>query len=66
MRRLMLRLIPFALAVAAGAGADTYVRAPEHPGATQCFCATWKCNVVAVADHPVDFLRVLWVMLTEG
>ncbi|HEX6624929.1 MAG TPA: hypothetical protein VF064_14565 [Pyrinomonadaceae bacterium] len=66
MGRLKLRLLPFALAVALGAACDAYVRRPDDPGRTQCFRTSWKCYVVSIADHPVDFLRASWVMLTEG
>jgi len=49
-----------------GVCGDGYVRR-EALSTRNCYgCGNLYCTVVVMADHPRDYLRAVWIMLTEG
>ena len=69
MRYLKPRILALLLMLIVGVGVDNYIRTEPEPGigiGRNCFgCTTWRCEVVRVADHPIDFLRATWIRLTD-
>jgi len=65
MRYLKPRIFALLLALTIGVGVDWYVRreAGHH---RSCFgSVSWHVLAVEIADHPLLFLRVVWIKLTD-
>jgi hypothetical protein len=66
MRRRWFNLLVAGLMFSSGVYLDSYLRT-RNSGITDCFCMTFKCRVVTVADnpqliftHPIETVKALW------
>jgi hypothetical protein len=66
MRRRFINLLVAVVMFSSGVWFDSYLRT-RSSGITDCFCMTFKCRIVTVADnpqlifrHPIETAKYVW------
>lgn len=70
MLRRFIKLLVAVMMFSSGVWIDSYLRT-RRSGITDCFCMTFKCRLVTVADHPqfiftnpIETAKLLWTSST--